>query len=132
VLAAVPASRAEIFQDRSLSLPDKRFLMRFFKLVTDYAESPNGTVAELSTSDLERPFVEILQRQNLPPYIRDIILYAIALADQDQEQASDARRVLRAKEGFATLALYLASASRWVCNHPSFAKSFHHYKLTLL
>jgi hypothetical protein len=40
-----------------------------------------------------------------------IILYAIALADQDQEQASDARRVLRAKEGFATLALYLASAS---------------------
>ncbi|CAK9232849.1 unnamed protein product [Sphagnum jensenii] len=115
VLAAVPASRAEIFQDRSLSLPDKRFLMRFFKLVTDYAESPNGTVAELSTSDLERPFVEILQRQNLPPYIRDIILYAIALADQDQdqEQASDARRVLRAKEGFATLALYLASGSRF-------------------
>jgi RAB protein geranylgeranyltransferase component A len=113
VLAAVPASRAEIFQDRSLSLPDKRFLMRFFKLVTDYAESPNGTVAELSASDLERPFVEILQRQNLPPYIRDIILYAIALADQDQEQASDARRVLRAKEGFATLALYLASASRF-------------------
>ncbi|CAM6059183.1 unnamed protein product [Sphagnum tenellum] len=115
VLAAVPASRAEIFQDRSLSLPDKRFLMRFFKLVTDYAESPNGTVAELSTSDLERPFVEILQRQNLPPHIRDIILYAIALADQDQdqEQASDARRVLRAKEGFATLALYLASGSRF-------------------
>jgi hypothetical protein len=63
-----------------------------------------------------------------------IILYAIALADQDQdqEQASDARRVLRAKEGFATLALYLASGSRWVCNHPSFAKSFHHYNLTLL
>ncbi|CAM6010517.1 unnamed protein product [Sphagnum balticum] len=113
VLAVVPASRAEIFQDRSLSLPDKRFLMRFFKLVTDYAESPDGTVAELSASDLERPFVEILQRQNLPPYIRDIILYAIALADQDQEQASDARRVLRAKEGFATLALYLASASRF-------------------
>jgi hypothetical protein len=42
-----------------------------------------------------------------------IILYAIALADQDQDQehASDARRVLRAKEGFATLALYLASGS---------------------
>jgi hypothetical protein len=63
-----------------------------------------------------------------------IILYAIALADQDQDQehASDARRVLRAKEGFATLALYLASGSRWVCNYPSFAKSFHHYNLTLL
>jgi RAB protein geranylgeranyltransferase component A len=75
VLAAVPASRAEIFQDRSLSLPDKRFLMRFFKLVTDYAESPNGTVAELSASDLERPFVEILQRQNLPPYIREYVYY---------------------------------------------------------
>jgi hypothetical protein len=41
-----------------------------------------------------------------------IILYAIALADEDQELVTDTRRPLTAKEGFANLALYLASVSR--------------------
>ncbi len=41
-----------------------------------------------------------------------IILYAIALADEDQELVTDTRRLLTAKEGFANLAHYLASVSR--------------------
>jgi hypothetical protein len=44
-----------------------------------------------------------------------IILYAIALADEDQELVTDTRRLLTAKEGFANLALYLASVSRYLC-----------------
>ncbi|CAN5976552.1 unnamed protein product [Sphagnum jensenii] len=36
-IAAVPASRSDVFQDQSLSLPDKQFLMQFFKMETkDY------------------------------------------------------------------------------------------------
>jgi RAB protein geranylgeranyltransferase component A len=31
-IAAVPASRSDVFQDQSLSLPDKQFLMQFFKM----------------------------------------------------------------------------------------------------
>lgn len=41
-----------------------------------------------------------------------IILYAIALVDNDQEQTSDAATLISAKDGLQTLALYLASASR--------------------
>jgi hypothetical protein len=38
-----------------------------------------------------------------------IILYAIAMADEDQEQAAN---LMSAKDGFQALSLYLASASR--------------------
>lgn len=71
----MPASRSDVFQDGSLSLPDKRFLMQFFKMVTDYTESPDGTVAELAASNLDQPFVEILQRQNLPSHLQECVHY---------------------------------------------------------
>jgi len=96
-IAAVPASHSDVFQDRSLSLPNKQFLMRFFKMVTDYTESPDGTVAELAASNLDQPFVEVLQRQNLPSHLKEIILYVIALADEDQEPVTDTRRLLQQK-----------------------------------
>jgi len=139
--------------------------MQFFKMVSDYTESPDGTVVELAASNLDQPFCEILRRQNLPSHLQEcvyylkffftyaksmmsfvinaevlvllestyilcfcvtdfglqyvlgggrcrIILYAIALADEDQELVADTRRLLTAKEGFANLALYLASVSR--------------------
>ena len=70
-LAIVPASRADIFRDRSLSLPDKRFLMRFFKLVTDYIESQDGMVAGLTAEDLDSPFIELLKKQQLPSSIQE-------------------------------------------------------------
>lgn len=70
-MAIVPASRADIFRDRSLSLPDKRFLMRFFKLVTDYTESQDGMVAGLTAEDLESPFIELLKKQQLPSSIQE-------------------------------------------------------------
>ncbi len=71
----MPASRSDVFQDGSLSLPDKRFLMQFFKMVTDYTESSDGTVAELAASNLDQPFVEILQRQNLPSHLQECVHY---------------------------------------------------------
>jgi RAB protein geranylgeranyltransferase component A len=107
---AVPASRADIFRDKTLSLSDKRFLMRFFKLVTDYTENEDG---ELAAEDLDRPFVELLRRQQLPISIQEIILYAIALVDDDQEQSADAATLLSTNDGLQTLALYLASANRF-------------------
>lgn len=44
--------------------------MRFFKLVTDYTESQDGTTAELAAGDLDRPFVELLGKQQLPSSIQ--------------------------------------------------------------
>lgn len=71
----MPASRSDVFQDQSLSLPDKQFLMQFFKMVSDYTESPDGTVAELASSNLDQPFFEVLQRQNLPSHLQKCVYY---------------------------------------------------------
>ena len=45
-------------------------------------------------------------------YAFRIILYAIAMADEDQEQVGVAANLMSAKDGFQALSLYLASASR--------------------
>lgn len=66
-LSAVPASRADVFQARNLSLVEKRYLMRFFKMVVDHASSGKS---EFSAEDLDAPFVELLRRQQLPSSIQ--------------------------------------------------------------
>lgn len=112
-MKAVPASRADVFRDKTLGLSDKRFLMRFFKLVSEYTESEGGVIEALAPGDLDKPFVELLRRQQLPTSIQEIILYAIALVDVDQEHTSDATNLISTKDGLQTLALYLASAVRF-------------------
>lgn len=79
-MTAVPASRADVFRDKTLSLSDKRFLMRFFKLVADYTESEGegGTIGELAAGDLDRPFVELLRRQQLPISIQEYVESALS------------------------------------------------------
>lgn len=109
-LMPVPDSRASIFQDRTLSLVEKRHLMRFFKLVQNH-----GGAGELSAEVLETPFVDFLDQQRLPSSIKSIILYAIALADHDQEYGShEPNTVLKTKDGIDSLVLYLSSIGRFV------------------
>lgn len=109
-LMPVPDSRASIFQDRTLSLVEKRHLMRFFKLVQNY-----GDAEELNSEVLESRFVDFLDQQRLPSSIKSIILYAIALADHDQEHGSqEPNTVLKTKDGIDSLRLYLSSIGRFV------------------
>ncbi|KAH9306363.1 hypothetical protein KI387_010767, partial [Taxus chinensis] len=105
-LTPVPDSRASIFQDRTLSLAEKRHLMRFFKLMQNKEE--------LLKEDLESRFVDFLDKQRLPSSIKSMILYAIALADHDQGDESQGRStVLRTKDGIESLVLYLSSIGRF-------------------
>ncbi|CAK7355554.1 unnamed protein product [Dovyalis caffra] len=128
----VPDSRAAIFKDKSLSLMEKNQLMRFFKLVqghlaaTVVAGSAGGdgngnenendeeeSKAKISEEDLERPFVEYLSKMRLPPKIKSIILYAIAMADYDQNDMGVCRDLLKTKDGIDRLALYQSSVGRF-------------------
>eukprot|EP01018_Ginkgo_biloba_P039076 Gb_39257 [translate_table: standard] len=114
-LSPVPDSRASIFQDRTLSLAEKRHLMRFFKLVQNHAEAGQGERAELTAEVLESRFVDFLDQQRLPSSIKSIILYAIALADHDQEELSEEpSTVITTKDGIESLVLYLSSIGRFV------------------
>ncbi|KAL5754294.1 hypothetical protein ACOSP7_022514 [Xanthoceras sorbifolium] len=116
-LWSVPDSRAAIFKDKTLGLMEKNQLMRFFKLVQGHLsenennESENG--AKISAEDLESPFVEFLSKMKLPPKIKLIVLYAIAMADYDQENTEIHKGLLKTKDGIDRLALYNASVGRF-------------------
>ncbi|KAM3733801.1 hypothetical protein ACB098_11G165300 [Castanea mollissima] len=119
-LTSVPDSRAAIFKDKSLGLTEKNQLMRFFKLVQQHLEDDGEEGGEnesrnsrISEQDLESPFVEFLNKMRLPPKIKSIILYAIAMADCDQDNVEVCEDVLKTKDGIDRLALYNSSVGRF-------------------
>ncbi|KFK38115.1 hypothetical protein AALP_AA3G071400 [Arabis alpina] len=116
-LRNVPDSRGAIFKDKSLTLLEKNQLMKFFKLVQQHLASTSETTDEatvrISEKDMETPFVEFLTKMRLPPKIKSIILYAIAMLDYDQENIETCRDLLKTKEGIDRLALYITSIGRF-------------------
>uniref|UniRef100_A0A0E0C0H9 hydroxymethylglutaryl-CoA lyase n=1 Tax=Oryza meridionalis TaxID=40149 RepID=A0A0E0C0H9_9ORYZ len=121
-LYPVPDSRQAIFKDTTLQLREKNLLFRFFKLVQAHiAASAAGAAAagegeasgRLSDEDLDLPFVEFLKRQNLSPKMRAVVLYAIAMADYDQDGVESCERLLTTREGVKTIALYSSSIGRF-------------------
>ncbi|ONK68764.1 uncharacterized protein A4U43_C05F15760 [Asparagus officinalis] len=104
-------SRQAIFKDRSLELGEKREMMRFLRLVQGHIGDEEGS--RVSEEDLEMPFVEFLKRQRLPPKIRSIILYAIVLAEYDQESGEGCKKLIKTKDGIASIGLYIKSVGRF-------------------
>uniref|UniRef100_A0A6N2KTH3 Uncharacterized protein n=1 Tax=Salix viminalis TaxID=40686 RepID=A0A6N2KTH3_SALVM len=51
--------------------------------------------------------------QRLPPKIRSIILYAIAMADYDQDDRGVCQNLLKTKDGIDRLSLYQSSVGRF-------------------
>ncbi|XP_062097048.1 rab escort protein 1 [Humulus lupulus] len=116
-LWSVPDSRAAIFKDKTLSLTEKNQLMRFFKLVQQHleaSEEEGSQNSRISTKDLESPFVEFLMKLRLPPKIKSVILYAIAMADYDQNDLELCKDVLKTRHGIERLALYHKSVGRFM------------------
>ncbi|KAI3914730.1 hypothetical protein MKW98_001966 [Papaver atlanticum] len=118
-LPAVPDSRSAIFKDWSLGLTEKNQLMRFFKLVqahiegsTEHAEDGDEN-RRIRDEDLESPFIEFLNKQRLPSKIKSMILYAIAMADYDQEKPELCKNLLKTKDGIESLALFHSSVGRY-------------------
>jgi len=124
-LAAIPASRADIFKDRTLSPGDKRKLMRFLKDVLEPEDNP-ASPSEDSTAGLgsaisskfdDRPLVSVLEEQGLPPNLREVILYGLVLASTDQHAAAKEGPlqpgIVSAREGKAAMAKYIASVGRY-------------------
>ncbi|MCL7037216.1 hypothetical protein MKW94_021121 [Papaver nudicaule] len=93
--------------------------MRFFKLVqahieesTENAQGSDGS-RRIKDEDLESPFIEFLNKQRLPLKIKSIILYAIAMADYDQETPELCQNLLKTKDGIESLALFHSSVGRF-------------------
>ncbi|ESQ49387.1 hypothetical protein EUTSA_v10020408mg [Eutrema salsugineum] len=115
-LRNVPDSRAAIFKDKSLTLLEKNQLMKFFKLVQAHLASSiesDETTVSISEEDMESPFVEFLAKMRLPPKIKSIILYAIAMLDYDQDNTETCGDLLKTRDGIDRLALYITSMGRF-------------------
>ncbi|DBA96541.1 TPA: hypothetical protein ACH3X1_015413 [Trebouxia sp. C0004] len=79
-LASVPASRAAVFRDKTLGPMDKRLLTRFLmQLGNSLHDNPFPQAAP------HQPLVTLLRSQNLSLLMRQFIMYAVAMADSDQE-----------------------------------------------
>lgn len=109
-LSPVPDSRAAIFKDKTLGLMEKNRLMRFFKehLASDDVNTEKSSISE---EDLKSPFVEFLEKKQLSSKLKSIILYAVAMADYDQDNMEVGR--LTTKDGMERLAVYLSSVGRF-------------------
>ncbi|KAJ4753044.1 Rab GDP-dissociation inhibitor [Rhynchospora pubera] len=121
-LCSVPDSRQAIFKDKSLGLTEKSQMMKFFKLVQSHISlTRSGTTTEsgeeggvmIPEEDLEMPFVEFLKKQRLPPKIRALVLYAIAMADYEQDNGDSCKIVVSTREGIETISLYTSSIGRF-------------------
>ncbi|XP_009607696.1 rab escort protein 1-like [Nicotiana tabacum] len=115
-LENVPDSRSAIFKDRKLSFTEKNQLMGFFKLVQGHFEAfatDGGESKSISEEDLDSPFVEFLSKMGLSSKLKSIILYAITMADYDQENGDVCKSVLNTKDGIDRLALYHSSVGRF-------------------
>ncbi|TKY70244.1 Rab proteins geranylgeranyltransferase component A [Spatholobus suberectus] len=110
-LANVPDSRGAIFRDKKLSLREKNQLMRFFKLVQQHLD--DAQEEKISDEDLEIPFVSFLEKMKLPPKIKSILLYAIAMVDYDQDNNEACKDLLKTKDGIDCLAQYSSSVGRF-------------------
>lgn len=79
-LTSVPASRAAVFRDRTLGPMDKRLLTRFLmQLGNSQQENPFPQAAP------HQPLVTLLRSQGLSLLMRQIIMYAVAMVDSNQE-----------------------------------------------
>ncbi|KAL2940741.1 Rab escort protein 1 [Bienertia sinuspersici] len=109
----VPDSRNAIFKDHSLSLTDKLCLNKFFKLVQLHLSGDGDSGNVISPEDLESPFVLFLEKNKLPLKTKWFILYAIALADYDQEDLQASKHLLSTKDGIDRMAMYHSSIGRF-------------------
>ncbi|XP_078165920.1 rab escort protein 1-like [Carex rostrata] len=121
-LCSVPDSRQSIFIDKSLGYAERRQIWKFFQLVQSHIKlTRSGSTTELSEGggvmipeeDLDMPFVEFLKKQRLPPKIRGLVLYAIAMTDYEQDDGDSCKRVLSTQEGIETISLYSSSIGRF-------------------
>ncbi|DBA93573.1 TPA: hypothetical protein ACH3X3_013652 [Trebouxia sp. C0006] len=79
-LTSVPASRGAVFRDRTLGPMDKRLLTRFLmQLGNSTQDNPFPQAAP------HQPLVTLLRSQGLSLLMRQFIMYAVAMADSDQE-----------------------------------------------
>ncbi|CAM0902546.1 unnamed protein product [Alopecurus aequalis] len=124
------AFRTKLSDDPKVQVLDKFRLGAFIRLVQSHIAANEGEEggASISEEDLDRPFVEFLKKQKLSPKLIQIVLYAIAMADYDQEDAAAAGssdKLLTTRDGMKTVALHVKSVGRFANAKGAFIYPMH-------
>ncbi|KAN0060007.1 hypothetical protein ACQY0O_007980 [Thecaphora frezii] len=92
-LARVPSSKQDVFKTKSLSLIDKRKLMKLLlHIASDDWQSPWSSDAALA----QQPFVEHLEQYHkLSPALVDAVAYGVALCPSSTHPTRDAMQTAR-------------------------------------
>mmetsp|Transcript_26686 Transcript_26686/g.87507 ORF Transcript_26686/g.87507 Transcript_26686/m.87507 type:complete len:590 (+) Transcript_26686:68-1837(+) len=126
VLQPVPASRTEVFRDRTLPAGDKRALMKFLKTSMEACDGALVARGEGAASaeweghapaapmvvDPSEPFARFLERQGLSERLRSVVMYAIAMLDDADGVGAEA--------GMAAVHQYLTSIGRFGAGQGAF------------
>ncbi len=91
-LEHVPSSRADVFATRSVSVVEKRILMKFLTLCASASEEDDPEVASFA----ERPFTDFLRHHKLTPNLSHFVTRSIAMVPPD----ATTRRALSATRRF--------------------------------
>lgn len=84
-LARVPGSKSEVFKERTVSLADKRRLMRFLERV---APAPDGTPAAPDAPDAS--IAAVIADTGLDARLQDALLYGVCMSWRGDERADTA------------------------------------------
>jgi RAB protein geranylgeranyltransferase component A len=113
-LHPLPLSKSSIFQSSSLSMLEKRVLMKFVHLCLgdDYHSSTAALSAQAAAVEQahQRPFIEFLKENKLSPQLQQMILYAISMFEQNDQNFVNK---ITTEEGLYRLRAYLASVGRY-------------------
>ncbi|KAJ3278168.1 hypothetical protein HK104_002591 [Borealophlyctis nickersoniae] len=99
----VPGSKEDVFSSQSVTLLEKRRLMKFLNMALGSEEQ-----STLIDGYEDRPFIDFLASQNLGPRLSSVILNAIALI-LDPVTAN----TISTKEGLSLAQRHLQSLGRW-------------------
>ncbi|KAJ3038295.1 hypothetical protein HDV00_000806 [Rhizophlyctis rosea] len=97
----VPGSKEDVFANQTVSLLEKRRLMKFLNTAVE-TEEQNELIKEYD----DRPFVDFLSSQNLSPRMSAVIMNAIALV-------TDEAIAITTSEGLALTKRHVQSLGRW-------------------
>ena len=90
----IPASKSDVFRDKTLSIAEKRSLMTFLTLALEAARG-EGRLVEALSDQGATSLCEAMQSEGLSQRLQDLILHGIIMSDHKSIKASSGARVLQ-------------------------------------
>ena len=110
-LQPIPASKSDVFRDKSLSIAEKRSLMTFLTSALE-ASRGSGRLKEALSEESSAPLHKVLQSEGLSKRLQDLILHGIIMSDLGS-QADATSASIKASSGAKVLQLLADSMSRF-------------------